>query len=90
MSLKLNAISNPASHNEALDKEIEEISTNIRMNLGLEPAPTIWNALDVSLVTAIPPIALSLSGKEIKEWWNFKKASKRNALLTEVSRFVRS
>ena len=87
---KLATIDSIHNHNDALDQEISEIGNNIRMNMGLDSAPTFWGAFDLSFVTAIPPIAISLSGKELVQWWNFKRASKRNSILTEISRTIRS
>ena len=83
---RLKNIYSSSSYNHALNDEIKEISTNIEMNLGLKPAPTLAGAFDISLVTAIPPVAITLSGKELNTWWNFKRSTKRNSLLTEISR----
>ncbi len=90
LSSKLKGISSLQEYNETLDQEIEEAAESIRMTLGLDRAPRFRDAVDLSLVTALPPIAISLSGKELNEWWKFKKSSKRNALLTEISRIGRS
>jgi hypothetical protein len=69
-----------------LDREIEELGKELEAQLGLREEPTFVNAIDIEAVIGLPPLTLSVSGRKLLEWWQYRSACVRNALLTDISR----
>lgn len=69
-----------------VEREIRELSEELEAHLGLRTAPSPWDAVDFSIVVALPPLTLAVSGRKLAEWWSYRKAEARNAVLTEISR----
>ncbi|MEL6445675.1 MAG: hypothetical protein AAFR95_13195 [Bacteroidota bacterium] len=78
--------SSSATQHASLEREIAELGRELEAQLGLREEPTWQNAIDISFVIGLPPIAITASSKKLKEWWDYRSAQARNAILTDISR----